>query len=334
MKKHLNNFYFLILILGIVFSCNGQENKENVSKNKEYINEQNIGLPALFDKKYFHGYQLSPNSDYPIYNHIDSKIGDLVVNFIDKDFQRQKDWYQFDFNNGLDSGDDPDQKYFNALNEIIKNKLEPNLNNYAIIAEHIPAKYLENKTLNYIYPYRKTYYLYNEKQKTWNLLKEKTINDGADEKNITKLTELNAMIDIKESNTSKDTSIPLNKIYGLWADDCNSDTTISISSTIENAQFGIPNRFSMNAQLKKIDINKYEFYFTDFPPIIPLPDEMQNWENMDNKKPVGYFEIINDSKINLTWFGFYYKKTKKYIQTENPFNKNSTVASIIRCPEN
>ncbi|SDQ18569.1 hypothetical protein SAMN05421664_0936 [Chryseobacterium soldanellicola] len=42
-------------------------------------------------------------------------------------------------------------------------------------------------------------------------------------------------------------------------------------------------------------------------------------------------EIINKSKMNLTWFGFYYKKTKKYIQTENPFNKNSNVATIIHC---
>ncbi|SHM54988.1 hypothetical protein [Chryseobacterium polytrichastri] len=326
--------WIYILLFLFILSCNGQNEKNKSSLKTFDKNQRRIAEINFLDKKYFHGYQLSPSSDYPIYNHIDNKFGDLVVNFIDKDFQKQKDWEQFDFNNGLDSGDDPDERYFNALNEIIKNKLEPNLNNYAIIAEYIPAKYLEKKTLNYIYPYTKTYYLYNEKQKTWNFLKEKTISDGADEKNITKLTELNAMIGIKESNTSNNTSIPLNKLDGLWADDCNSDKTISISSTIKNAQFGIPNRFSMNAQLKKIDNNKYELYFTDFPPIIPLPDEMQNWENMDNEKPVGYFEIINDSKINLTWFGFYYKKTKKYIQTENPFNKNNTVASIIRCSDN
>ena len=75
----------------------------------------------------------------------------------------------------------------------------------------------------------------------------------------------------------------------------------------------------MNAQLKKIGTNIYEFYFTDFPPIIPLPDNMKNWDDIDNKKAVGRIELISDSKIKLSWFGFYHKKLKKNIQTEDPF---------------
>jgi len=97
----------------------------------------------------------------------------------------------------------------------------------------------------------------------------------------------------------------------IWSTDCTADRFISIKTNINNIQFTVPGRFFMNAQLKKVANNKYEFYFTDFPPIIPLPDEMQNWENLDNKKAVGYIEIVDDSKINLTWFGFYSKKTKK-----------------------
>lgn len=90
----------------------------------------------------------------------------------------------------------------------------------------------------------------------------------------------------------------------------------------------------MNAQLKKVSNNKYEFYFTDFPSIIPLPDEMQNWDNLDHKKVVGYFEIIDDARVNLTWFGFYNKKTKKNIQTKNPFNNvNNDPVSLIKCSE-
>ena len=61
---------------------------------------------------------------------------------------------------------------------------------------------------------------------------------------------------------------------------------------------------------------------------------MQNWENLDNKKAIGYLDIINESKINLTWFGFYSKENKKNIQTENPFNKEHNVpASLIKCSE-
>lgn len=133
---------------------------------------------------------------------------------------------------------------------------------------------------------------------------------------------------VKESDSI---TIPKSSI---WATDCKSDKFISIKIDINNIQFTIPGRFSMNAQLKKVGNNKYEFYFTDFPPIIPLPDEMQNWENLDNKKAVGYLQIIDESKINLTWFGFYSKKIKKNIQTENPFNKEHNVpASLIKCSE-
>ena len=120
----------------------------------------------------------------------------------------------------------------------------------------------------------------------------------------------------------------------IWSTDCNADKFISIKTDINNIQFTVPGRFSMNAQLKKVGNNKYEFYFTDFPPIIPLPDEMQNWENLDNKKAVGYIQIIDESKITLTWFGFYSKKTKKNIQTENPFNQERSVsANLIKCSE-
>lgn len=126
MKKWLTIFYFLLLIIGVV-SCNGQENKKSTSNNKEYSSNMNRALPAPFDKKYFHGYQLSPDSDYPIYSHTDKNFGDLTISFINKDIDKQKEWLQFDFNNNLEPGDDPDDKYFDNLNKIIKTKLEPNL---------------------------------------------------------------------------------------------------------------------------------------------------------------------------------------------------------------
>lgn len=324
MRNLINIFNFIIILSCI--ACNGQENKKSssieISKNQVKI------LPDLFDKKYFHGYQLSPDFDYPIYTHTDNKIGDLTINFINKNVGKQKEWFGFDSKNGIEFGDDPDETYFNNLNKIIKTKLEPNLTNYYIIAENIPAKYLDAKTLDYKYPYKKSYYLYDNEKKVWKFIKEKTVNDGSNEKNITKLQELNEMlpnngnisiISNKLVTDSTISEISLVKTNGNWSSDCNSENQIFISSDINNVQFNIPNRFSMNAQLKKIGTNIYEFYFTDFPPIIPLPDNMKNWDDIDNKKAVGRIELISDSKIKLSWFGFYHKKLKKNIQTENPF---------------
>ncbi|SEW49321.1 hypothetical protein SAMN05421841_4121 [Chryseobacterium wanjuense] len=337
----MKHIIFLLILMSIQ-TCRGQNDKNMTTDKRNDLNEKII-IPNLFDKRYFHGYQLSPDSDYPIYTFANKDIGSVTVNFINKNIKKQEEWFQFDFKNGLDSGDDPDDKYFNDLNKMIKPKLESHLDNYYIIAEFVPYKYIKisRDYIDHIYPYKKTYYLYNKEKKSWDFLKEKTVSDGNDEKNITKLAELNTMMGIKPANSivniaeihTVNTSISLEKLDGIWSDDCNSNKTIAFISTLESVQFSIPNRFSMNAQLKKIDVNKYEFYFTDFPPIIPLPDEMEVWDNMDNKKPVGTIEIINESKVNLTWFGFYYKKSKKYIQTENPFNKNSNVATIIHCTD-
>ncbi|SHE76981.1 hypothetical protein [Chryseobacterium vrystaatense] len=333
----------------IIFSCEKvQENNHSKTwslksedKSKAFNNDENVVLPVLFDKRYFHGYQLSPDSNYPIYSHTDRYIGCVTVSFIDKDIEKQKKWLNFDVANNVDSGDDPDDEYFNSLNKIIRKKLESNVDGYNIIAEWIPAQYLSSSTFDYVYPYKKNYYLYNREKQSWYFIKEETVFDSSDGKNITKLTELNRMINNSPSNSSAkklkidslNNSISLKKLDGIWSSECEFRDHVFISSTIANAQFTVTNRFSMNAELKKTGVNKYEFYFTDFPPLIPLPDEMQNWSNLDNKKPVGSFEMINESKIELTWFGFYYKKTKKYIQTENPFSKNSSKAVIINCPE-
>ncbi|MBP2615845.1 hypothetical protein [Chryseobacterium jejuense] len=338
MKKLINIFYFSILISGVI-SCNGQENKKNIvtTITTEKTSSKNQAIPDLFDKKYFHGYQLSPDSDYPIYTYIDKDIGSLTVNFINKNIEKQKEWLQFDFTNGLDGGDDPDDKYFSDLDNIIKRKLEPNLKDYEIIAEYIPLKYLQKQTLDLIYPYIKTYYLYNKEKKEWQFIKEIKINDSSNEKNITTLLELNSMINLNQKDSShiqnNTVTLPLKQYDGVWFSDCRSNLHVSLSSTITNAQFIIPERFAMNAQLKKIDTNKYELYFTDFPPIIPLPDNMEVWDNMDNKKPVGVIEFMGEGKLNLTWFGFYHKKLKKNIETENPFDSKHTTIELIKCSD-
>ncbi|WP_160139353.1 hypothetical protein [Chryseobacterium sp. c4a] len=338
MKKLINIFYFSILISGII-SCNGQENKTKIVTTITTKKTSNTtqAIPDLFDKKYFHGYQLSPDSDYPIYTYIGKDIGSLTVNFINKNIDKQNEWLQFDFNNGIDAGDDPDDKYFSDLDKVIKRKLEPNLTDYEIITEYVPLKYLQKQTLDFIYPYIKTYYLYNKEKKEWQFIKEIKINDSSNEKNITTLLELNSMINLNQkdnSHTQNDTaSMPLKQFDGVWSSDCQSNLHVSLSSVITNAQFLIPDRFAMNAQLKKIDTNKYELYFTDFPPIIPLPDNMEVWDNMDNKKSVGIIEFIGKSKLSLTWFGFYHKKFKKNIETENPFDSKKNTDILVKCSD-
>lgn len=338
MKKLINIFYFTVLISGVI-SCNGQENKKNkvTTIATEKTNSKNQAIPDLFDKKYFHGYQLSPDSDYPIYTYVGKDIGSLTVNFINKNIDKQKEWLQFDFNNGLDAGDDPDDKYFSDLDKIIKRKLEPNLKDYEIIAEYIPLKYLQKQTLDLIYPYIKTYYLYNKENKEWQSIKEIKINDSSNEKNITTLLELNSMINLNQKDSShtpnNTVSIPLKQFAGVWSSDCQSNLHVSLSLTITDAQFIIPDRFAMNAQLKKIDTNKYELYFTDFPPIIPLPANMEVWDNMDNKKPVGVIEFTRENKLSLTWFGFYHKKLKKNIETKNPFDSKKETTDLIKCSD-
>ncbi|KFF13067.1 hypothetical protein N6B72_15235 [Chryseobacterium soli] len=259
-----------IIISFFLLSCQEQK-KEEKAENKEYSNNINRALPALFDKKYFHGYQLSPDSDYPIYSHTDKNVGELTISFINKDIDKQKEWLQFDFNNNLEPGDDPDDKYFDNLNKVIKTKLEPNLNTYEIIAEHIPAKYLESKTLDYIYPYTKTYYLYNKEKKSWDFIKEKIISDGANEKNITKLTELNAMITISSTKNAllnkdslkqiKDTTLFVNSSQGESVKLLiNTKTNDSI---FESEIFGETGKstykFVFNKFLKKAECTTYRY---------------------------------------------------------------------------
>lgn len=115
----------------------------------------------------------------------------------------------------------------------------------------------------------------------------------------------------------------------LWSNDCESNTDVFFDSVITNAQFSVIDRFCMNAQYKKIAFNTYEFYFTDFPPIIPRSEEMQNWNDLDKTRPIGVFEIKDEKTIAITWNGFYHKKLKKIIETENPFTNKVENTPIL-----
>lgn len=82
------NLTRIICVLLLILSLNSC--KEQSEKNRGNINEiilkteknTDLKIPDFLDKKYFHGYQLSPTSDFPILTHSDRNIGSFVISYI------------------------------------------------------------------------------------------------------------------------------------------------------------------------------------------------------------------------------------------------------------
>lgn len=202
--------FVIFVFTSILLSCNAQNNKELGIDEYYYFGNDSIKIPDFFNKKYFHGYQLSPDDNFPIYTHVDSIIGDISVNYILKDEKKQTEWFEYDSKNNIFSEDEPDAKYFSDLNNLIKSKLEPELSQYYVIAEYTPREYIayaNKKAMDYIYPYYKYFYLYDNTIKKWHFLTKKIVN--APNENITTLQELNNIIN---NNQNLDT----NK-FNFWA---------------------------------------------------------------------------------------------------------------------
>lgn len=326
----------------LIISCNGQEKKDSsLNERRQNIKKDTLSESINFlDLKYQkEGYSISDNLTgnlNPSYSFFDINIGGFTVDYIGKT-KIERDFWNVKDSSGYFNNDFPENEAKNSNR--IRNILKTRKDNYYIIANYLDKKYIQNFDVisgefDITENAERKIYLYLGNKK-WELLKNLKSKDIPEDylKFCLDLLKSNGKIEVNKNEKLSD-SIVLPKI-STWLSDCNQKEyrkDIIIETNINNVQFSIYGRFSMNAQLKKVDTNKYEFYFTDFPPIIPLPDEMQVWDNMDNKKPVGTIEIISESKMNLTWFGFYYKKTKKYIQTENPFgNKNAT--NLIKCSD-
>lgn len=325
---------FAFLLLVVLANCNGQESKKPEPINKTKTQERktlktgshNTSAINFFDDKYKKaGYYIPDNLNgetYPMYSYMDQNIGAFSVNYIGKTKEEQDFWSIYNYN-----GFFKDKNIENIPPNLIEISLKSRAQNYYIVVDYLDKKYIQNfdktsgefdvsdKALESLYIYD------NGKWILLETLKKTKIPDKTQSFFYNLASQYFNKIE-KEYSISNS---------GKWTFKCHSKNSIVFLPNLNSAQFTITGRFSMNSELKKIGVNKYELYFTDFPPIIPLPDEMQNWEDLDNKKPVGTLEIINESKINLTWVGFYYKKAKKYIQTENPFNKNSAKATIIHC---
>ncbi|MCY0978694.1 DUF5991 domain-containing protein [Chryseobacterium wangxinyae] len=187
--KLINNRIRLLFRLFLIFmliSCREQEKKDN---NIKSIKE--VKIPDFLSQKYFHGYQLSPNSDFPIYMHTDNSIGEFTVNFLNKNTEKQKEWFDFDAKNNVFSEDEQDDNYFKQINLLIKKRLENNLSEYNMITEYIPKKFFTKKN-EYKYPYKKYFYLYVSSNKSWKLINTKTVKNVNE--NITSLQNFNSLI--------------------------------------------------------------------------------------------------------------------------------------------
>lgn len=337
MGMRLNNIINIIIFLCLLASCKHEAQKKNLIKTETDKKEIQIDF---FDKKYNSEFfsmliDESTISEHPIISYLNCQDeGYFTVHFVPKSDSLMQFWKKEFFKNY-----DFDNFDLKKDNEYIRNKLKDNFKKYNIFSYQIEKEYLDSNngcTIESIFFKNNSnakIYFYNDKNKKWEFLKTiktKILPPYADNDFfIQTFPQFFPKESIQYSDKKLD-SINIPK-YSTWSLDCKSDNRISLSTNINNVQFNIRDRFSMNAQLKKVDTNKYEFYFTDFPPIIPLPDKMQVWDNMDNEKPVGTIEIISESKMNLTWFGFYYKKTKKYIQTENPFDVKNKIAIVMKC---
>ncbi|PXW12954.1 hypothetical protein C8D70_11046 [Chryseobacterium sp. CBTAP 102] len=339
MVIRLNSIVTIISFLCLLVSCRNDAKEKNITT--KVINKE-ITQVDFLNKKYFKRYSMSVDEStpahHPHYNYLDcEKEGYFSVHFIPKDKTLISFWKDQYFKENKYEYDD-----WETENKIVSKLLNGKYELYNIFCFQITKKYLDTssgcteESINIKEESIADLYLYNLKTKKWDFLKSLKVSilpPFADNNFFIKnFPDLIHQIENQPSTVIKD-SITIPK-SSIWSTDCKADKFISIKTKINNIQFTIPGRFSMNAQLKKVSNNKYEFYFTDFPSIIPLPDEMQNWENLDNKKAVGHIQIIDESKINLTWFGFYSKKAKKNIQTENPFIKEHNVpASLIKCSE-
>lgn len=179
----LNKTLKMLLVFLLFVMCKGQNDKSPIQQEKKE-NHETLNINFL-DKKYFTSYSLDANNQMPIMSYYDNKIGQFTLYYIGKSEEIQKSWMNFDSKNGLSYEEEPDEKYLKNLNKLISKNLNSNINNYNIIADYIPSKYIHNKAdeLIYSYPLVKKYYQYDSKNKAWKFLKEYNIT--TDNENVT-----------------------------------------------------------------------------------------------------------------------------------------------------
>ncbi|MFC6269763.1 DUF5991 domain-containing protein [Frigoriflavimonas asaccharolytica] len=194
MKKILS-IILIIFTLNSVVNCDGQ-NKNNITELTEKLVDENSSPINFLDRKYFTNYELDTHHEYPTFFYRSNSLGEFSVNFIAQESESQNFWRENNEILSLYMGIETSKEEDIKINQLIKEKLESNFDAYYKIAEFVQPKYLLKNSYDYIYPYKKTYYLYDNNKNSWMFLNEKLIFDGSEEKNITRLSDLLSMLKI------------------------------------------------------------------------------------------------------------------------------------------
>ncbi|WP_185289670.1 hypothetical protein [Chryseobacterium lactis] len=196
-----------ILITFCLISCNGQNKNEEQPKSLEV----NDGVPNFLDKRFFSSYELDPNNTYPTYFYRNSKMGEFSVIFLAKNKELQEEWKNYDSKNNIMIEEGATNEQLRQINLLIKKKLEPHINDYYRLAEYIAPQYI--KKHDYIFPFIKKYYLFEDVKKRWEYIGEKKIKEG--EESVISIDELNTMVHRKNSKENN-LNLPVNSISKNW----------------------------------------------------------------------------------------------------------------------
>ena len=294
--KTIIKYILFFFTLNSLIHCNGEDKKVISSNNyKKETKIFNDTIPNFLDKKYFKKYQLSADNDYPQYTFRNNKVGEIVVDYIAKNVELQQEWKDIDSRNNIMIEEEATDEQLQQINLLVKRKLEPDLENYFIIAEYIKPIYLVKNSYDYIYPYKKNYYLYDEEKKSWTFLKIKTVTDGNDEKNITKLNELNTIINQKSlKSEDKNTSSQINaKTLNRW--NGTYDVHIDYGKLDENSEMAID--FSIEIKNKSCTFSGMG-YKTDFTDQCKI-EEIENSLILKFEKNIDGDGFSDHSNINI-----------------------------------
>ncbi|MDR3025163.1 hypothetical protein [Chryseobacterium sp.] len=169
---------FILTILLVLNSCNGQTQDKIDSPNKKsIITNNNYTKINFLDEKYKkNGFSISDNLTgdlYPSYSYLDKNVGAFSVNFIGKDKEAQ---YYWNINN-------PNGYFSKAGNPIdiandspkIRKKLELQKEKYYILVSLLDKKFIEkydNKTQEFDINKEAVESIYLYENNKWILIKE------------------------------------------------------------------------------------------------------------------------------------------------------------------
>ncbi|UHO37070.1 hypothetical protein H5J24_15040 [Chryseobacterium capnotolerans] len=90
-------------------------------------------------------------------------MGEFSVIFLAKNKNLQEEWKNYDSKNNIMIEEGATNEQLRQINLLIKKKLEPNINDYYRLAEYTAPQYIKKN--DYIFPFIKKYYLFDNVKK-------------------------------------------------------------------------------------------------------------------------------------------------------------------------